>query len=826
MTFRDDDRAVTVQVGVVLLFAILVVAMSLYQSTVVPNQNQAAEFDHERRVQGQLIDLRNAVLGTGATGAGQPVSVTLGTQYPQRTFFINPPPATGELRTASAGSFTVENVTALSAETSDYLNSSRRTLSFATRHLVYEPNYREYDDAPATVYENTVGYRRYESTDVPVTDQSLVQGRQVTLVALDGSIAQSQAGTVSVDPRAVSPSATAARTVSVRRNATGRPVTVRVPTDLSEQRWEKLLADQRVSEGGYVANVGVDGGVLTLTLDGERGGSAVTYDLRMANVDVGSSAADAGPAYVTDVRGTTRSVAPGTSTTLVAEVRDEFNNPVSGVRVNVSGAASRVDRASRTTGEDGRVTFAYRAPGHAASETVTLEIRDGNAAAERVAYSVETTGSGNASGGTYDVEWVDASGAGLTCDAGLEQCTLNADQGTTVDLTATVTENGDGLTGATLDYALDSSTFGTLSPGEDVTHGGNATTTLDVPAENGTVTVYAESGGDADPIEIAVEDPGSTGPPADPGFAYEDVDHDGEYVASVDTKIPDSELADGVYDATGNGSSLVVPASVGDISAPRIDFAGQNVSVGVNLTATQYDGEVTIDATDDVDVTGVALEAQGWNENVTVSSGGTVTAADAEITSHGPVDVSAVGDVNVRRARVDTTSEHGMQVNVTSLDGGVDASQTSLAARSSVTVDARGGDLTAVGASVDTNVGDAYAVRVTMTASNAVDVTDATVDSSGTVAVTADGGNLVATNATVDTSSEYGMDVALTANDDVYVDDSTLRSDSGDLTADVTGTPPNSRTVYVGGATFVDANDRLDVSPNSVQVSGPNGKTE
>src|SRR6056297_3327826 len=129
MTFWDDDRAVTVQVGVVLLFAILVVAMSLYQSTVVPGQNQGAEFEHEQTVQGQMTDLRNAILRTGTTGAGQPTSVTLGTRYPQRTFFINPPPATGELRTTAAGSFTVENVTALSPETSDYWNSSRRTLS-------------------------------------------------------------------------------------------------------------------------------------------------------------------------------------------------------------------------------------------------------------------------------------------------------------------------------------------------------------------------------------------------------------------------------------------------------------------------------------------------------------------------------------------------------------------------------------------------------------------------------------------------------------------------------------------------------------------------
>lgn len=72
MTFRDDDRAVTVQVGTVLLFASLVVAMSLYQATVVPNQNHSVEFRHNQEVKGELLDLRNAVVRTGRRGPASP----------------------------------------------------------------------------------------------------------------------------------------------------------------------------------------------------------------------------------------------------------------------------------------------------------------------------------------------------------------------------------------------------------------------------------------------------------------------------------------------------------------------------------------------------------------------------------------------------------------------------------------------------------------------------------------------------------------------------------------------------------------------------------
>ncbi|WP_435154768.1 hypothetical protein [Haladaptatus sp. DFWS20] len=99
----------TVQVGTILLFATLIVAMSLYQATAIPTQNAEVEFRHNERIHGQMQDVRNAVIRTGATGAGQRTSVTLGTQYPSRMFFINPPPTSGTLQTADLGALGVEN---------------------------------------------------------------------------------------------------------------------------------------------------------------------------------------------------------------------------------------------------------------------------------------------------------------------------------------------------------------------------------------------------------------------------------------------------------------------------------------------------------------------------------------------------------------------------------------------------------------------------------------------------------------------------------------------------------------------------------------------
>ena len=44
MRFRDDTRGVTVQVGAVLLFATIIIALSVYQATVVPAASAGASF--------------------------------------------------------------------------------------------------------------------------------------------------------------------------------------------------------------------------------------------------------------------------------------------------------------------------------------------------------------------------------------------------------------------------------------------------------------------------------------------------------------------------------------------------------------------------------------------------------------------------------------------------------------------------------------------------------------------------------------------------------------------------------------------------------------
>ena len=401
MTFRGDDRAVTVQIGAVLLFGLLVISMSMYQATVVPRDNERVEFRHSERVGQDLLSLHGAIT---AAAAGDPrtAQVELGTRYPPRTLFVNPPPVTGTLRSTDAGVVTVRNAVAVGdPETADYWNGAAR--SFETDRLTYRADYNAYSDAPSTVVEHGVVVDRYENgAELPRTEQTLVRGRTVDLVGLATDVSASRTGAYAVAPRAVSP---AARTVAVANDS--RPVLVEFRTVLSLDTWRDLLANQAVAAGGHVRNVTrpTDG---TVRIELEPG---VTYRLRMAAVAIGTNAGTSA-AYLTTVDGPTTGVATA-GDAITVEARDRFNNPVEGVTVEVVDGAHLITATSAPTDADGRATFAYDGDGEGtltlrigdgvpAYETVELHIRRGEDGADRlVAQSVQSfdaDGDGNEGG--------------------------------------------------------------------------------------------------------------------------------------------------------------------------------------------------------------------------------------------------------------------------------------------------------------------------------------------------------------------------------------------------------------------------------------------
>ncbi|MGB9965087.1 hypothetical protein [Halobacterium hubeiense] len=414
MRFRDDSRAQSVQIGAILLFATLIIALSVYQATVVPSQNADIEYKHSQTVQNQLTDVRNGILRSAATGTTQPASVTLGTQYPSRVFLMNPPPATGTLRTGSYENNGIElsNVVATNDETADFLDGS---WTAPTKYLEYEPNYHEYDNAPNLAYGETLLYNRYprEGTTIPLSDQLLVNGNTITLVALNGSVGTTQSGSVSVNPQALSGPYERVQVT----NESDEPVELTIPTQLSAD-----TLTNRTGLGGqdaFQSAEAVGDDRVRVTLD------PGTYTLRTAKVGVGSGTDDPGPRYLTT--SDDRTVQTGEEFTVT--VRDGFNNPVGdrAVAVEVNDSSVVAGDGSEQVSDDGEATFTYIGSG----ADVNAFILGGGTAELEVDFDGRSAGGGGGGGGGGG----DDLGPEVTAASVAPQTVAG---GATVDLSATV----------------------------------------------------------------------------------------------------------------------------------------------------------------------------------------------------------------------------------------------------------------------------------------------------------------------------------------------------------------------------------------------------
>lgn len=120
--------------GFILIFALIVILFSLYQSQIVPPENAQTEYQHSQTVQGDMLELRNALLTADTTGETQFVDIKLGTHYQPRTFALNPPAATGTLRTSEPHPIVIRNETG-----STVSNVCPAGTSTDTRILSYTP---------------------------------------------------------------------------------------------------------------------------------------------------------------------------------------------------------------------------------------------------------------------------------------------------------------------------------------------------------------------------------------------------------------------------------------------------------------------------------------------------------------------------------------------------------------------------------------------------------------------------------------------------------------------------------------------------------------
>jgi hypothetical protein len=576
MRFRGDERGQAIQIGAVLLFGVLIISLASYQAFVVPNQNEQVEFSHNQEVQQDMQEVRNAIVSGIGGGSAQSVTVDLGVRYPSRAIAVNPGPASGNLRTAGTAngnvSLSIDNATA-SGEVGDFWNGDPRT--YNTGALVYRPNYNVYQNAPTTVYDSTVLANQFREANRSVTGQRLIDGTTINLVTLNGSVGQASSGALSLDVRPVSAST---RAVSIS-NTAGENITISIATRLSSDTWSNLLDEEAQVKAWSHSSAGAPDGFATLNVTLKPG----DYTLRMAKMGVGTSVRGEDEAYITTVEGDGSSVQNGNNQTLVAEVRDSYNNPVSGREVNFTVDGNHLGTA--VTDADGRATVQY-SPSSSGSKEIEANISSSPTSAQRATFTVEVTESGSSnSNGAYGVEWLDPSGqTGVNCPNGPDGvCNIDAGQSGSVTLTMNTTPTADG---ASVSYAVNDTDTGFLERGSGLTNGSGENQTVFQPVSGGRLNVYTSSGSAGDTIQFDIV--GTSSIERSPDATIDNVDvspssvtgngnKDRTFTIDYNASDPDGNLQDGtVY--LNESNTLVNSTSVtlsGAQSSGQVKLSGK-----------------------------------------------------------------------------------------------------------------------------------------------------------------------------------------------------------------------------------------------------------
>jgi FlaG/FlaF family flagellin (archaellin) len=343
--FSADERGVSEVVGAILVFALAIMLLTIMQTQAVPNQNSEVEFQHSLDVQSDLIQFHQIASSVAADGSDRSVAFNLGTGYPSRLLFFNPPRVRGQLETTSPAQVEIRNVEANDGEVDDYIGQSS-PLNLDTRRLEYTVEYNEIRNDPTTRYEYGVLYSEYDGGTVFENTGNLIDGTRINLLYLAGETTKVGTTEDSIDVQGVS---APARSVSITGDPSSGPLEIRLPTQLTVTEWEELYPPATTQNLQGLRTGGPDS--IVLELDPSK-----TYDLRMSRIGLETGAGTQTPHYIVPVDPGVTSAGVGQTASIEYEVRDKFNNPVSGAEVDVPTASGGT--TTKKTNDQGRVSTA------------------------------------------------------------------------------------------------------------------------------------------------------------------------------------------------------------------------------------------------------------------------------------------------------------------------------------------------------------------------------------------------------------------------------------------------------------------------------------
>ena len=617
----NDDRAVAPVVGVIILFGFLILALSLYQVEVVPQQNAEVEFQHFEESRNDLVELRAGILQAGSVDQPQYQTVQLGTTYPTRVFSINPPSPAGTIRTTNSYPITISNGS----------DAPEGTITIPTRFIQYRPGYNELDQSP-TWYDASVLYvdaRDEGGGVVVVEDQALVDDGEVQITALQNEFRRSGTGRVTVELRPAE---------SVTEEIPEGELNVTVPTRLSD---EAYWNETDISSDDYnVTDDANDDGVYNLTLE------TTATELTVDTVGIQGAPEDAtqnenarvggGTGGGSDDGGSGRGNGDGG--------RGDGGKSVGSVPGEAVAYADADDDLEYDSGE----TTYTESELYTFNEDVNLVIPS-------------DVGGGTVSNGKISIR-ADKITSRVDYETDNNGVTLSADNAGPIDITgSTIDSEGtttvEKATAATLDDVTITRT-GKLSVSADEISASNA----DVTTNNNGVTLSGENAGPIDITGSTIDSQGATTIEKATAATLDDVTitRTGELSVSAD------EISASNADVTTNNNGVTLSgenAGPIDITGSTIDSEGATTLE--KATTATLDG-VTITRTGELSVSVDEISAN--NADITTNNNGVTLDAEAgpvqssgiRIDAEGKVEFIASGDIGIddsadQESRIATT---------------------------------------------------------------------------------------------------------------------------------------------------------------------------
>lgn len=379
------NKGVSTVIGAIIMFGFLIVALSVYQASIVPVQNAGVEHSHFQEVQQDNIRMHSDFIASKTTRSGSsPITTTRG--YPTRLFTVNPPPITTTISGTQTTNTTITNFDpAGSGNEADYW-ADRTEFTLETSKITTTPDYNEWGDEPEVVYESQILYTNDPTGKAVISSDTPVSENRISLLGVYGEFSESTRSVYTVNNKSVSSSANTIRITGANNN----PIELRFASEVSVDNWINVLnADQNPN----IQSVQRDGSQILVELD-----PSIVYTVNGSQTTVqNSSISDSrigSPEYIVSNSGS--GVLAGQSIEL--EVRDGLGNSTSNAEVIVSSDPNNcVNINQKSTGPEGSVTFTCDAQ---QDTTVEFQINNGNNSYETIAVDVFTGGGGGGGGGT------------------------------------------------------------------------------------------------------------------------------------------------------------------------------------------------------------------------------------------------------------------------------------------------------------------------------------------------------------------------------------------------------------------------------------------